>query len=124
MDAIELRIHRENTAAYIAFKPSSISLIPVERTRTASGGYKETDLPSRPPQTFRIIELGSNQSPPIITLQDGKQRAASFWLLGLWDANVGINDHWTAADAREWQIGDIVRANGYEMRALVVERGA
>ena len=123
MDAMELSLHIENTAAYIAYKPSVIILTPVTKVETASKGYKKVDGNPRDPQTFRIIELGLNQTPPIITLTDGKQREAEFLLLGMPDAAVAIDDHWTAADGREWSVGDIVRENGYETRALVVERG-
>lgn len=123
MDDNELRLHIKNTAAYIAYKPSAIALVPVDRVETPSGGYKTEDLPPRADQTFRIIELGANQTAPIIQLTDGKQRQVEFWLLGMPDAAIAVDDHWTAIDGREWRVGDIVRDNLYEVRALVVERG-
>ena len=123
MDDTELYYHRLNTKEYIAVKPTSIVLIPEVRTKTAGGGYKTADGAPRPAQTMRIIELGVNQAPPIIRLTDGKQREADFWLLGEWNVACEIGDHWTAPDGREWEVGDIVRPNGYEMRALVSERG-
>jgi hypothetical protein len=123
MDATELRINRANTTAFIEVKPSSIALIPQTRRRTSAGGWVYEDQPAREPQTFRIIELGMHQTPPILTLTDGKQRAVDFWLLGEWDANMAVDDHWLAEDGREWLVGDIVRSNQYETRGLVVERG-
>lgn len=123
MDPVELHYHRLNTEAFINTKPSSIVLVPQIKESTASGGYKLVAGEPRPPQIFRIIELGANQSPPILVLTDGKQREASFWLLGKWDAVVGVNDYWIAPDGREWLVGDIVRSNGYEVRGLVTERG-
>jgi len=123
MDALELSIHIENTAAYIGYKPTVVTLTPETRTPTPSGGYKTSDLPPRLPQTFRVIELGANVTPPILTLTDGKQRSPEFLLLALPTADVAVDDHWTASDGREWSVGDIVRDNLYEIRALVVERG-
>lgn len=123
MDAIELDMHRRNTEAFINAKPVSIILTPQVKTRQASGGYKLADGVARAPQTFRIVELGLNQTPPILQLTDGKQREAEFLLLGLHNASIAIDDYWTASDGREWLVGDIVRSNLYETRALVTERG-
>jgi len=124
MDSAELDIHRENTAWYIAANPTDVVLIPkTERQRTASGGYTEAPGTPRSSQTFRIIEPNMNTTPPVIKLQDGRERKAEFMLLGLWDAACAIGDSWTAADGRVWEIGDIVHANNYETRALVAEHG-
>lgn len=128
MDAIELQMHRLNTEAFIQAKPVFLTLTPQIREDTPSGGYKLVSQPERPQQMFRIVELGANQAPPILTLQDGKQREVDFWLLGTWDAKVGVNDTWTMVDdatgrTRTWLVGDIVRSNEYEVRGLVVERG-
>lgn len=123
MDAAELKYNRLNTTEFIEVKPVTIALVPQEKVSQPSGGYKLVDQAPREPQTFRIIELGAHQNPPIIVLTDGKQRAVDFWLLGEWDANMAVNDHWVAEDGREWLVGDIVRSNHYETRGLVVERG-
>ncbi len=119
----EQTVNRLNTKAFIDVRPSEIILTPRVREKTVGGGWKYEEQAPRPPQTFRIIELGMNTTPPILTLTDGKQREAEFWLLGEWDAAVDIDDIWTATDGRVWQVGDIIRDNGYETRALVTERG-
>lgn len=123
MNPVELSINRLNTQAFINAKPSSIALIPQDKEPTPAGGFKLVPKTARSAQTMRIIELGLNQSPPIIVLTDGKQREAAFWLLGLHDAAMAVNDYWVAADGREWLVGDIVRSNQYETRGLVTERG-
>lgn len=128
MDPIELQYHRMNTDAFINVKPTAIVLTPQTKQDTASGGYKMVDGDPRKSQIFRIIELGANQTPPILRLTDGTQREAEFWLLGKWDAEMDINDHWSMADPatgniREWLVGDLIRSNGYEVRGLVTERG-
>lgn len=122
MDAVELDINRKNTTAFIAFKPVSLALIPVVREKVLSGGWKEVDQPARPPQTFRIIELGATTRIPKIKTQDGVERDAQYWLLGEHDAAVGLGDHWTEG-TRHWAIGEIIRTNEYETRCVVVERG-
>lgn len=122
MDPVELKYQRMNTTAFIAAKPSEITLIPQEKIKSA-GGYKWEDRDPREPQTLRIVELGTHTTPPILTLVNGKQRVAEFWLLGEHDAAIDVGDHWVALDGREWIVGDIVRDNHYEIRALVAERG-
>lgn len=123
MDSTELTINRLNTTAFISAKPTSLILTPRERVKTPGGGFKYEDRTPRSAQTFRIIELGMQSTPPIMTLTDGKQREVDFWLLGEWDAAMAVDDWWRAEDGREWFVGDIVRDNGYETRGLVAERG-
>lgn len=123
MDAVELGIHRDNTVAFINVKPTVISLLPIDtRERTPSGGWVDTPGEVRSPQTFRIIELNTQRQPPVLRTQDGKVREVNFWLLGAYDAAMAVGDTWTEGD-REWEVGDIVRDNGYEVRGLVVEHG-
>lgn len=124
MDPVELDYHRKNTAAFILVRPTVISLTPVLRVRSASGGFTEVDQPPRALQTFRIIELGASSTPPILRLTDGSQREAAFELLGAWNSMMAVGDHWyDAVTGREWRIGDVVIDNGYERRGLVTERG-
>lgn len=123
MDPFELDINRQNTRYFIAARPSVIILTPQTREDTPSGGFKFVDGVPRLAQEMRIIEIGLNQAVPVLTLQDGKQRDAEFLLLGNFDAIVEIDDYWVADDGREWIIGDVIRSNDYEVRALVAERG-
>jgi hypothetical protein len=125
MDAIELEVNTENTAAFIAAKPVQIVLTPVTRARTNAGGFKSTDGDPRPSQQFRIIELGTQSAPPQIKVQDGTLRAVNFWLLGLPSSAVAQWDHWVdAGTQRHWLVADVIRSNEYETRAVVVEYGA
>jgi hypothetical protein len=125
MDAVELEVSRYNTLAFIEQRPTTIRLIPVKRVRTAGSGYKDVDQDARQPQTFRIIEQGliNSASAPVIRTTDGTQREVEFLLLGAHDALMAVGDHWTEDDGREWSIGEVVRSNEYEQRALVTERG-
>lgn len=123
MDAVELDIHRKNTTAFIAVKPSVIALVPQDKVRKPAGGYAIVQRDPRAAQTFRIIELGTVQTPQVLNLTDGKQREAQFWLLGEFSAQMATGDFWLSEDGRSWEIGDIVRENGYEQRGIVAERG-
>ena len=123
MDPIELDINRRNTMAFILAKPVRVILTPVLRTKNVgSAGFKNIDQPDRAEQVFRIIEAGSSGASPVATLQDGKQRDASFLLLGPHDAAIAVDDHWVEG-SRTWSVEDIIRSNEYESRALVSERG-
>lgn len=124
MDATELAVHRENTLAYIAANPTTVTLTPIDtKERTPAGGWKEVPGEPRQPQTMRIIEVSARSEPATVKLQDGTERVVSFWLLGAHDAVVEVGDSWTEG-TREWEVGDIIRSNHYETRALVAERGA
>lgn len=124
-EPLEISIQRANTRWFIAAKPSQIVLTPYVRSRVASGGWKYTAQDARDPQTFRIIEQSASGRAPQVTLTDGTQRAADFLLLGDIDVTVEIDDRWVLTDdaGRYWDVRDVVRSNGYEVRAWVVELG-
>jgi hypothetical protein len=119
----ELEINRKNTVAFIAARPSEVTLTPRTKTETSGGGWKWVVGAPREPQTLRIIELGMQVTPPILELSNGKQRRVDFWLLGPHDATIEVGDFWVAEDGRTWEVGEVVRDNGYEVRGLVAERG-
>lgn len=127
MDAIELELQIDNTAAFIAAKSVSITLTPVIRERTPAGGFADVDQDPRDPQDFRIIELGFSTAGATheeIKIQDGTLREVAFWMLATPDKAVGKWDHWHDDDtARDWLVADVIRSNEYEIRAVVVEYG-
>lgn len=123
MDKTELKIHRMNTDAFIQERMTRVVLTPQNRERTAAGGYRNTDEAPRKPQEFRIIELGSSSSAPILRESEGSQRELVYWLLGSHDAIMEKDDYWKTEDGRDWIIVDVIRDNGYEVRGLVAERG-
>lgn len=122
MDAVEREVHRANTWAFILDRPTSITLTPRTKTTTPSGGSKWDDGEPREAQTMRIIELGMTTTPQIVRTQDGSQREATFWLLGKHDSTMAAGDRFTDS-GQEWEIGEVLRPNGYEQRAVVVRRG-
>lgn len=113
---------RRNTLAFIAARPTDIALIPVAVTQTASGGKAKGDLPARPVQTLRLIEqttsAGNNPGRVPAGSGDGHQLRTTWQLLGPYDAQMAVGDHWDV-----YQIEEILPYNGYERRARVVEYG-
>jgi len=122
----EQTLNRRNTTAFIAARPSVLSLVPVSSLKTASGGTIKGDLPARPPQTLRLIEqtTTSGNAPGRLPTSDGHQLRVVYQLLGDWDAEMAVGDHWTdPASGAGYQIEELMPYNGYERRARVVAYG-
>lgn len=121
----ELSVNRRNTEAFIAARPTNIALIPVSTTQTASGGIAKADLPARATQTFRLIEQTSTtgNNPGRIAASDGHQLKITWQLLGTYDSQMAVGDHWTDAPGAGYQIQELLPDNGYERRARVVAYG-
>jgi hypothetical protein len=114
----ELLIHRRNTEYFIAWNPYPVTLIPRERTKTASGS-KWVDGSPRVVQTMRLIP--QSETTPPLTTADGKVRSITHVLLGRWDADMAIGDHWIDTIGSTFEIVDMSTPNGYELKALIEE---
>lgn len=119
----ELRVNIRNTELFISQRPISLILTPLTRVRITGGGYKDVEGTPRAPQTFRIIENGMVGDDQHLQFADGQQRRQPSWLLGMPGAAVEMNDFWFAEDGRRWRVSEVIRDNGYEMRAVVEEVG-
>ena len=86
MDAAELRVHRLNTEAFINADPVSLVLYRTTRTRTASGGYKDSEAPLASPQTFRLIPASDRM--PEIRDSNGRAVVPVYTLLGSHSADM------------------------------------
>lgn len=118
----ELKINRRNTKAFIAVKPTTITLKPQRKVRTGTGGYTIANDPDRAPQEFRVLDLTGDylpNMPPQRTI-DGVQRAVEFEILGTWDALLEQHDMWAGPNGERWEVTAVHPENGYERRALVV----
>lgn len=124
LSATELEINRRNTEAFINTNPSLISLIPRRMIKTGTG-TQYVDDPPRAAQRFRIIDQTRTFGPEPGSLvgADGRQRRIEYQLLGMWDAEVGLLDHWTDVEGVSWQVADLLPDQGYERRAQVVRYG-
>lgn len=113
---LELEVQRRNTEWFIAWKPYDVILIPRERVKTGSGS-KYIDGEPRVTQTMRLIP--QSETTPPLTTPDGQVRSVTHVLLGRWDADMEIGDHWTDTIGSTFEILDISTPNGYEMKALI-----
>lgn len=120
----ELRINRRNTLAFIQARPLALSLIPQQRTKTASGGFVYLPMPPRAEQTFRLIEQASayGNNPGLLQASDGKQRRVQFQLLGTWDSTIAVYDYWVMGGLR-YEVVELLPFNNYERRGQVVQYG-
>jgi hypothetical protein len=119
----ELTLNRINTALFIAQSPRRIVLTPRVRVRTAAGGSTTEDQAERPEQVFRLIQ----QSPSGASIEqrtvDGETERRIDWvLLGDWDAQVDVGDHWEEAGIW-YEVMSLIPYNGYEVRANVEATG-
>lgn len=118
---LELAVKRDQTVWFIAANPITLTLIPVRRIRTSSGGWQEQDLPPRPPQKLRLISMSASQKPTIT--DNGVEREIDLTLLGPWNAQIDIGDWWRDGEGLTYTVLEMVPFNGYEVRALVVKKG-
>jgi hypothetical protein len=113
---LELEAHRKNTEWFMAWNPYPVILIPRERVKTGSGS-KWVDGEPRVVQTMRLIPQSETAAP--LTTADGKVRSITHVLLGRWDADVAIGDHWTDTIGSTFEVIDVSTPNGYETKALI-----
>lgn len=118
---IELGVQRELTTWFIAANPIWLRVTPVKKQRTTSGGQALVDLPERPVQKMRLISMSASQKPKIT--EDGVEREIDLTLLGEWDCQLDVGDHWRDGEGLAYEIVEMVPYNGYEVRALVVKSG-
>lgn len=114
-------INRILTKLFIEQDPTVITLIPVEMVDMASGGTKPVDKTPRAPQIFKMIWQGGN-STGINTTADGQNRQFDFIMVGEYDAEVEIGDHWTDG-SQEYYVDGLEPFNGYEIKAHVKSFG-
>lgn len=113
LSEVELSIHRKGTEKFINSDPTEITLIP--STETWSGGTKTYGSESaREAQNFKVIWSGSQDG--LVVTSQGTTRRFDFILVGTYDAQVAIGDHWEIEN-QHFQVEWIAPANGYEVKA-------
>lgn len=118
----ELAVHRKNTEWFIAWNPIDLVLIPKVRTKTGSGSVIE-DGPPRPVQRMRLIPQSETTPPTIIDSGTGQERVISFVLLGTYDAQMDVGDHWTDDAGNYYEVINVNDYNGYEVKGLIEAHG-
>lgn len=96
-----------------------IVLTPVSET-FVNGTRIITEINPRPAQEFWVIWPGGSG---IVSNMFGTTRKFDFILVGDWDAEVEIGDHWVEG-AQKYQITFIEPYNGYEVKCGGVSVGA
>lgn len=117
----ELRVNRQNTAAFINADHEVIVLTPRTKTRTSTGGTTWTKGTPRDPQKFHFTERVSNAMPSN-RVPGGEQRIEDYTLLGNYDAVIEVGDVFDFGGG-EWEVVSLTNENGYERRATVIRHG-
>jgi hypothetical protein len=115
---------RDQTQWFIDDDPTTISLIPKSTpVRKPSGGYdyKGTVTP-KAPQTFKIIPTGAGWSNPVTETDGGFASRAAYVLVGTYNSDMDIGDHWSDGDVT-YTIADFLVKNDYEIKANVTAFG-
>lgn len=118
----ETTAQRELTHWFIMSDPMQIALTPYAELRTGSAGVVMQAQPARETQTFRLIPASAFE-PPVRSPDQGVQRRYEFTLMGEWNSLMDVNDRWTDEVGQTWVIDNLVSANGYERKGLVISYG-
>ena len=116
----EININRKNTTYFIATNPYPVILIPTVKTKLTNGGHSTTDGPEKPQQICRLIPAQETTQP--FFNAEGIDRQIDYVLLGRWDADFSIHDHWRDIQGFLYEIVD-VQSNGYEIKGAVIKHG-
>jgi hypothetical protein len=114
-----LSIQRRMTEAFIADDPTTIVLIPTQRTLQSSGDRTASDGPPRLPQVFKLIPMTFDQRPTVTA--DGVERIISYTILGTYDSIMELWDHWKDGEDT-FVIVAFTDGHGYEKKGLVERR--
>lgn len=117
----ELKVNRQNTAAFIDANHAVITLTPRTQTRTGTGGFTWTTGTPRTPQKFHFGERVTNAM-PTNRVAGGTQRVEDYTLLGNYNAAIEVGDIFTL-DGADWEVVALQQENGYERRATVIRYG-
>lgn len=116
-NAAQLTAQRRMTAALIADDPTTVSLIPITRGTTPSGGFTDTSGTPRDPQTVKLSLLAYDQR-PTITLA-GVERVIDYHLIGAWDMLIDIGDYWMDEAGTRYDVVGFSEGWDYETKAFV-----
>ena len=111
LSATELLIHRLGTKQFIEKDFTTIVLIPSVKT-TEYGTDTFTDGTPRLPQNFKMIYPGGDG---IIPTGEGTTRRFDFILVGEYNAEVEIGDHWKEGE-QFYQVEWVDPYNEYEVK--------
>lgn len=120
MNGDDLPFLRSLTKTFIDTDPTDVVLIPVEEKVLPSGSKQVVDLPPRPAQRVKLIQLSSDQRPTITV--NGVERIIDYHLLAAHDATVRPGDHWSDPDGTTYHVIALSDGYGYMVKAMVQRR--
>jgi hypothetical protein len=112
-----IQIQRGLTTSFINMDPTTASLVPRTRTKTAAGGFTETDGTARDAQTFKMVLLAYDQR-PTVTLA-GVERVIDYHLVGPHDMAIAVGDYWTDAEGTRYDVVGFSEGWGFETKAFI-----
>ena len=121
MDPVELAAQVSITEGFIATRPETLTLIPIDKVPDGKGGLKRSPGAARSPQTMRFVESGSLRA-DLRSTDTGEQWAQDAILLAMPDAQIDIDDEFDW-DGSRWKVEEVLFPNGYEIRATVLRYG-
>lgn len=120
MNPGELIAQRRQTRAYIRSDTTSIVLSRSSRTKTGTGGFRDTkdDLP---PQNFKLLwaSLGQQFVTPVT---GGQAKVLQDQLMAVWDADIKVGDTFTYDD-EQYEVAEISKTE-YRIIATLTSRSA
>jgi len=121
VDPVELAAQVAVTEGFIATRPVTLTLTPIEKVADGKGGTKRVPADPRTPQVMRFIESGSLRA-DLRTTDTGEQWTQDAVLLAMPDAAIAVNDEFEW-DGSTWHVEEVLFPNGYEVRATVLRHG-
>lgn len=116
----ELAVNRKLTKWFIDRDPTSLILIPRVPQDRHGGSHRWVDGTPKNSQIFKIIYSGTDG---IVVTSDGKTRRFDFVIVGEYDANIQIGDHWAEGD-QQYVIEYLFPFNNYEIKGGGVTHGS
>lgn len=118
--AIELALNKKLTKWFIETDPTTLVLVPLVKVDRPGGAKKMENGTPRAAQDFKIIYPGGDG---IVVTSDGTTRRFDFIILGEYDANLAIGDHWTESN-QHYSVEYLFPFNGYEVKGGGVSHGS
>ena len=117
--AMEKKMARRNTRAFIQADPAQISLIRPTKVSTAAGGHRPGTPITLAPQTFRLVPLSGNVWDRSKQKTDeGNMPDTTFQLVGMPGVDVKKGDHFVWQND-DWEITHVSPEEGQRVSANI-----
>ena len=120
--AIELRMMRRNTTAFIAADDRQITLTRTPRLNNGTGGTRPGTPTPLPTQTLRLLPQAESTSTER-TLPDGRVVKPTWVLLGDYTADMLRGDTFPLPDGTTGEVVYVHEKRDYEVKGEVISRG-